>query len=391
MTLGTTSVTWFEGRWHDGNARVIGAADHGAWLGTMVFDGARTFEGVSPDLDLHCARIIRSAEAMGMAPSVTAGEIEGVIRDGISRFPSDAALYLRPMMWSLRGSPSIIDPVPEAVAMCVCIEDLPMRTPGPYALTVSPYRRPTPDSALTEAKAACLYANNGRIVAEAKRRGFTNALSLDAAGNVAETASMNVFLVRGGVVSTPVPNGTFLAGHHAGAGDWASARRWRPGRGGAAGGRGFRAGGRDIFDRQRDQGDAGDAFRGSRDRGGSCGGAGAGALLGIRAPDEGGGMSDMMRVIEISEPGGPEVLRLASRPVPQPGAGEILIGVHAAGVNRPDALQRAGAYDPPKGASDLPGLECAGVVAAVGPGVSRWWSATGSARCCRAGATRNTC
>ena len=83
-------------------------------------------------------------------------------------------------------------------------------------------------------------------------------------------------------------------------------------------------------------------------------------------------MSDMMRVIEISEPGGPEVLRLASRAVPKPGAGEIVIEVHAAGVNRPDALQRAGAYDPPKGASDLPGLECAGLVAAVGPGVSRW-------------------
>lgn len=78
-----------------------------------------------------------------------------------------------------------------------------------------------------------------------------------------------------------------------------------------------------------------------------------------------------MRVVEIAAPGGPEVLRVARRPVPVPGAGEILIEVHAAGVNRPDALQRAGAYAPPPGASDLPGLECAGVVAAVGPGV-KW-------------------
>lgn len=78
-----------------------------------------------------------------------------------------------------------------------------------------------------------------------------------------------------------------------------------------------------------------------------------------------------MRVVEIAAPGGPEVLRAARRPVPVPGAGEILIEVHAAGVNRPDALQRAGAYAPPPGASDLPGLECAGVVAAVGPGV-KW-------------------
>ncbi|HMQ92473.1 MAG TPA: NAD(P)H-quinone oxidoreductase [Amaricoccus sp.] len=79
-----------------------------------------------------------------------------------------------------------------------------------------------------------------------------------------------------------------------------------------------------------------------------------------------------MRVVEIATPGGPEVLRLATRRVPKPGAGEILIRVRAAGVNRPDALQRAGAYAPPKGASDLPGLEAAGEVAAVGPGGSAW-------------------
>ena len=79
-----------------------------------------------------------------------------------------------------------------------------------------------------------------------------------------------------------------------------------------------------------------------------------------------------MRAVEIAAPGGPEVLRAVTRPVPAPMAGEILIRVHAAGVNRPDALQRAGAYAPPPGASDLPGLEAAGEVAAVGPGPSRW-------------------
>ncbi len=79
-----------------------------------------------------------------------------------------------------------------------------------------------------------------------------------------------------------------------------------------------------------------------------------------------------MRVVEIAAPGGPEVLRPARRPLPQPAAGEILIRVRAAGVNRPDALQRAGAYAPPPGASDLPGLEAAGEVAATGPGGSVW-------------------
>ncbi|ROT99414.1 NAD(P)H-quinone oxidoreductase [Histidinibacterium lentulum] len=76
-----------------------------------------------------------------------------------------------------------------------------------------------------------------------------------------------------------------------------------------------------------------------------------------------------MRVVEISAPGGPEVLRLARRAVPVPGHGEVLIRVAWAGVNRPDALQRAGLYAPPRGASDLPGLEAAGEIAAVGPGV----------------------
>lgn len=79
-----------------------------------------------------------------------------------------------------------------------------------------------------------------------------------------------------------------------------------------------------------------------------------------------------MNVVEISTPGGPEVLKSAIRDVPKPGHGQILIQVAAAGVNRPDALQRAGKYAPPPGASDLPGLECSGTVAAVGEGVTRW-------------------
>ncbi len=75
-------------------------------------------------------------------------------------------------------------------------------------------------------------------------------------------------------------------------------------------------------------------------------------------------------VIEIAQPGGPEVLRPARRPVPRPGPGELLVRVAAAGVNRPDLMQRAGNYPPPPGASDIPGLEVAGTVAAVGDGVT---------------------
>lgn len=81
---------------------------------------------------------------------------------------------------------------------------------------------------------------------------------------------------------------------------------------------------------------------------------------------------DMMRAVEIAAPGGPEMLTPTTRPVPVAGYGQILIRVAWAGVNRPDALQRAGSYAPPPGASDLPGLECAGTVVGTGPGVHRW-------------------
>ncbi|MGO9046594.1 MAG: NAD(P)H-quinone oxidoreductase [Xanthobacteraceae bacterium] len=83
-------------------------------------------------------------------------------------------------------------------------------------------------------------------------------------------------------------------------------------------------------------------------------------------------LPDRMTVIAIRQPGGPEVLTPESRPVPKPGAGEILIKIAAAGVNRPDVMQRMGLYPPPPGATDIPGLEIAGEVVARGAGVTRW-------------------
>ncbi len=89
-------------------------------------------------------------------------------------------------------------------------------------------------------------------------------------------------------------------------------------------------------------------------------------------------MADM-RAIEITEAGGPEVLKPCTRPVPEPKAGQVVLKVAYAGVNRPDALQRAGSYAPPPGASDLPGLEASGEVVAVGAGVD--WPAVGDMVC----------
>jgi branched-chain amino acid aminotransferase len=81
-----------------------------------------------------------------------------------------------------------------------------------FSLTVSPFRRPTPETMPTEAKAGCLYPNNGRAILEARSRGFDNALVLDMLGNVAETGSSNIFMVKDGVAFTPAPNRCFLSG-----------------------------------------------------------------------------------------------------------------------------------------------------------------------------------
>jgi putative PIG3 family NAD(P)H quinone oxidoreductase len=83
-------------------------------------------------------------------------------------------------------------------------------------------------------------------------------------------------------------------------------------------------------------------------------------------------MPDTMTAVEITPPGAPEVLKPGRRPMPKPGAGEVLIAVAAAGINRPDVMQRQGKYPPPPGASDIPGLEVAGTVAAVGEGVAEF-------------------
>ena len=212
MAIGTDIRTYHDGAWHEGNPAILGAADHATWLGTLVFDGARTFGGVSPDLDMHCARVVASARAMGMTPPMEADTVLAIAREGIAMYPADAELYVRPMMWSQEGAANMIAPETGPCAFALCIEALPLAPMRSIALTVSPYRRPRPDTALTAAKAACLYPNNGRMLTEARTRGFDNALSLDDWDHVAETATANVFLVKDGVVRTPVPNGTFLDG-----------------------------------------------------------------------------------------------------------------------------------------------------------------------------------
>jgi branched-chain amino acid aminotransferase len=213
MATGRNICTYFEGSWHRGDAMVMRASDHGAWLGSSVFDGARYVHGVAPDLLAHCERVNASARALMIEPTLSAGEMVDIAWEGIALYPKDAAVYIRPMYWAIDGDASVIAPAPGATGFAMALEEIPMPKPdASVTLGRTRFRRPVLEDAVVNAKAGCLYPNNARMLAEARARGFTNALVADAMGNVAETATANIFMVRDGVVFTPIPNGTFLAG-----------------------------------------------------------------------------------------------------------------------------------------------------------------------------------
>ena len=197
------------GRWVEGNPPLITAYSHGTWMGTIVFDGARAFEGVTPDLDRHCARMVRSVEALGMRCPYSAGELFELALDGVRRFPKESALYIRPMAWSEDG---FMAPDPDTTQFVLSVVDSPLPKPTGFSACLSSFRRPGPEVAPTEAKAACHYTNSGRAEREAKGKGFDNAVMLDPIGNVAEFATANLFIAKEGAVHTPVPNQTFLNG-----------------------------------------------------------------------------------------------------------------------------------------------------------------------------------
>ncbi len=213
MAVGKNIRTYFEGQWHDGDQPIMRAADHGSWLGSSVFDGARFFDGLTPDLDAHCARVNRSAEALMLTPTVTVEQMVDIVKDGLSAFDQGSAVYIRPMYWGIDGDQTAIVPQENSTGFAVCLEEIPMAPEtASTTLATTRFRRPVLESAVVNAKAGCLYPNNARMLQEVRQRGFGNALVADAMGHVAETATANIFMARDGEVFTPIPNGTFLAG-----------------------------------------------------------------------------------------------------------------------------------------------------------------------------------
>lgn len=213
MATGSNIRTYFDGTWQVGDTYVMRAADHGTWLGSSVFDGARYARGVTPDLDAHCARVNRSAKALGLTPTVATDDMVAMIHEGLSAYADDTAVYIRPMYWGIDGDASAIVPTEDATGFAICLEEIPL-APDTATVTLgrTQFCRPLLESSVVNAKAGCLYPNNARMLREVRARGFGNALVADALGNVAESATANVFMVRDGEVFTPIPNGTFLAG-----------------------------------------------------------------------------------------------------------------------------------------------------------------------------------
>jgi branched-chain amino acid aminotransferase len=204
--------TFFDGDWHEGNVPIMGVRSHAVWLGSMVFDGARAFEGVTPDVDLHFARVNASAKTFSLEAQVAVETWVGLLGDGMRRFDKDAALYIRPMYWGEQGGPLLIAPKAESTRWCLAVYEAPMREPNGFSLTLSPFRKPSLECMPVDAKAGCLYPNNARALTEAQRRGFDNCIVRDLLGNVAELANSNIFMAKDGIVFTPAPNGTFLSG-----------------------------------------------------------------------------------------------------------------------------------------------------------------------------------
>lgn len=207
-----TIWTYYRGAWQQGDVRILGASSHATWLGSLVFDGARMFGGKIPDLDRHCARVNDSARALGLTPTLTGPQIEALCHAGVQKFAAGTDIYIRPMYWAEDSDVGILPPNPASTDFALCLEEMPMAAATGFTITTTRFRRPTLDVMPVNAKAACLYPNNARMMREAQGRGFNNALVCDSNGNVAELATANVFMVRGGAVFTPIPNGTFLDG-----------------------------------------------------------------------------------------------------------------------------------------------------------------------------------
>jgi branched-chain amino acid aminotransferase len=188
---------------------LIGPMNHAFWMSSVVFDGARAFGGLAPDVDMHCERLLASARNMLLQPDLEAGEIAELCIEAVRKLPKESELYIRPMFYAEEG---FIMPEPETTRFVLAVYDSPMPELHGLKVCLSSRRRPARDQAPTTAKASCLYPNSALALRDANARGFDNAVVLDPNGNVAELLTANLWIVKDGVAMTPAINGTFLNG-----------------------------------------------------------------------------------------------------------------------------------------------------------------------------------
>ena len=203
------AVFYYQGEWLEEQPKIAGPMNHTFWMSSVVFDGARAFNGLIPDIDMHCERLINSAHAMLLKPTMTADAVEALCREGAAMFAKEMELYIRPMFFAMEG---FVSPEPDSTDFVLAIYESPMPAFNGFKACISTRRRPARDMAPTTAKASCLYPNSAIALREAEERGFDNAIILDANGNVAEFATANIWIAKDGVALTPAVNGTFLNG-----------------------------------------------------------------------------------------------------------------------------------------------------------------------------------
>lgn len=200
--------------WHESNGQFQGnpfifrALDQATWLGVSVFDGARVFDNVAPDLELHCARLMKSAKILKMNPPLSLDEVIDICHQAIAKFPKDSLLYIRPEFWATEG---IVMASPDNIGFACSAFEVPWGKES-FSACFSSYRRPDPRSAPTIAKATCLYPNLHLALHEARGKGFDTGISLDLNDNVVEFSINNLMYVKDGIVYTPKPNDCFLNG-----------------------------------------------------------------------------------------------------------------------------------------------------------------------------------
>lgn len=154
------AIFWHDGTWYENEQpKLLGPMDHSMWMASIAFDGARGFDGLAPDLDLHCRRVIDSSRKMLLEPTLAADEVEDLCRQALRKLPPDLPTYVRPMFYAMRG---FVSPEPDSTEFALAVYELPMPEAKGMSCCFSSYRRPARDAAPTDAKASCLYPNMQR-------------------------------------------------------------------------------------------------------------------------------------------------------------------------------------------------------------------------------------